>query len=227
MRPRRVRAVAPQSSRGSRWPRHPAETQAREELRAWRLETSARPLPRTSGRSSTRPASSIYAYNYSSNASFTDEEIDRGFEMAKALGAEIITASTTLDVAKRIAPFAEKHKMVVAMHGHSRVDDPNEFATPESFAEGDEDVEVLQGQPRHRPFHGRQLRRDAVLPRAPRPHHEPAPQGSQDAIRATTCRGAPAIRRFARCCSCSSANGGRSARTSNTSTRARARRSMK
>ena len=28
--------------------------------------------------------------------SFTDEEIDRGFEMAKALGAEIITASTTL-----------------------------------------------------------------------------------------------------------------------------------
>ena len=54
--------------------------------------------------------------------------------MAKALGAEIITASTTLDVAKRIAPFAEKHEMVVAMHGHSRADDPNGFATPQSFA---------------------------------------------------------------------------------------------
>src|SRR5262249_54871982 len=45
-----------------------------------------------------------------------------------------ITASTTLEVAKRIAPLAEKHQMVVAMHGHSRVDDPNEFATPDSFA---------------------------------------------------------------------------------------------
>ena len=33
-----------------------------------------------------------------------------------------------------MAPLAEKHKMAVAMHGHSKVDDPNEFATPESFA---------------------------------------------------------------------------------------------
>jgi sugar phosphate isomerase/epimerase len=54
--------------------------------------------------------------------------------MAKALGAEIITASTTLPVAKRVVPFAEKHQMVVAMHGHSNVTDPEEFATPESFA---------------------------------------------------------------------------------------------
>src|SRR5205814_8782175 len=43
-------------------------------------------------------------------------------------------ASTQLDTAKRIAPFAEKHKMIVAMHGHSNIGDPNEFATPESFA---------------------------------------------------------------------------------------------
>ena len=36
--------------------------------------------------------------------------------------------------AKRVAPFADKHKMVVAMHNHSNVADPNEFATPQSFA---------------------------------------------------------------------------------------------
>ena len=54
--------------------------------------------------------------------------------MAKALGTNIITASTTVSVAKRIAPFAEEHKIVVAMHGHSNTTDPNEFATPESFA---------------------------------------------------------------------------------------------
>ena len=31
-------------------------------------------------------------------------------------------------------PFAEKHKMAVAVHNHSNTKDPNEFATPESFA---------------------------------------------------------------------------------------------
>jgi sugar phosphate isomerase/epimerase len=76
----------------------------------------------------------IYAYNLSFNDHFTDEEIDRGFLMAKALGVGIITASTTLPVAQRVAPFAEKHKMMVAMHGHSDLNDPNQFATPESFA---------------------------------------------------------------------------------------------
>jgi sugar phosphate isomerase/epimerase len=33
-----------------------------------------------------------------------------------------------------VIPFAEKHKMVVAFHGHSNITDPDEFATPQSFA---------------------------------------------------------------------------------------------
>jgi sugar phosphate isomerase/epimerase len=76
----------------------------------------------------------LYAYNFSFQDTFTDEEIDRGFLMAKALGVGIITASTTLTAAKRVVPFAEKHKLMVAMHGHSNTKDPNEFCTPESFA---------------------------------------------------------------------------------------------
>ena len=105
----------------------------RDAIRAWRLET---PLDHFRAVKSRFDAAgiSIYGYNYSPNKSYTDAEIARGFEMAKALGAEIITASTTLDVAPRIKPFAEQHQMVVAMHGHSNVDDPNEFATPDSFA---------------------------------------------------------------------------------------------
>jgi len=105
---------------------------AREDLRTWRVET---PLEHFLDIRKKFGAAgiSIYAYNYSFNASFTDREIDRGFEMTRALGAGIITASTTLDVAARVAQFAEKHRMVVAMHGHSRVA-PNEFAAPESFA---------------------------------------------------------------------------------------------
>jgi sugar phosphate isomerase/epimerase len=75
----------------------------------------------------------LYAYNLSFNDQFSDEEIDRGFLMAKALGVKIITVSTTLPVAQRVAPFADKHKVMVAMHGHSDLKDPTQFATPESF----------------------------------------------------------------------------------------------
>ena len=124
----------PQGGRGPATPEiQKQRAQAREELRSWRLET---PIEHFRGIKSKfdRTGIAIYAYNLSFNESFTDEEIDRGFEMAKALGAEIITASTTLDVARRVAPFAEKHRMVVAMHGHSNPSgDPNEFASPESF----------------------------------------------------------------------------------------------
>jgi sugar phosphate isomerase/epimerase len=114
-------------------PPSPEAQKARDDLRKWRVET---PLDhfRSIKKKFDGAGLAIYAYNYSPNRSFTEAELDRGFEIAKALGAEIITSSTTLDVAKRIQPFAEKHRMVVAMHGHSRVDDPNEFATPDSFA---------------------------------------------------------------------------------------------
>lgn len=114
-------------------PPSPEAIKAREDLRKWRLGTS---LDHFRGIKKKFDAAgiTIYAYNYSPNASFSDEEIERGFEMTRALGAEVITASTTLEVARRIAPHAEKHQMVVAMHGHSNVSDPNEFATPDSFA---------------------------------------------------------------------------------------------
>jgi sugar phosphate isomerase/epimerase len=107
---------------------------SRDELRKWRLET---PLDhfRAVKKKFDAAGIAIYAWNYSPDASFTDAEIDRGFEQAKALGAEIITSSTTIEVAKRIAPLAEKHKMAVAMHGHSNISKPGEFASPESFAE--------------------------------------------------------------------------------------------
>ena len=105
----------------------------RRELRKWRLRTPDRYF-RAIGERFKKAGIAIYAYNYSPNASFTDEEIDRGFVMAKALGAEIMTASTTLDVAKRIVPFATRHRMVVALNGGSRAHNPNEFGTPQGFA---------------------------------------------------------------------------------------------
>jgi sugar phosphate isomerase/epimerase len=76
----------------------------------------------------------LIGYNYSFAADYSDNEIDRGFEFANALGVRIITASTTIPVAERVVPFAEKHRMIVAMHGHAQIDDPIQFAKPENFA---------------------------------------------------------------------------------------------
>lgn len=113
-------------------PRVPGQG-GRDQLRGWRLDT---PLDhfRAIGERFKAAGIAIHAYNYSFTTDMTDAEIDRGFEMTRALGAGYITASTTSPVARRVAPFAEKHRMIVAMHGHSNISDPNEFASPESFA---------------------------------------------------------------------------------------------
>jgi sugar phosphate isomerase/epimerase len=105
---------------------------ARNDLRAWRLSVS---MDHFKGlkKKFDDAGIMIYAYNLSFNNSFTDDEIEHGFEMAKALGVRAITASTTISVAKRVAPFADKHKMIVAMHGHDNTKDPEQFAKPESF----------------------------------------------------------------------------------------------
>jgi sugar phosphate isomerase/epimerase len=114
--------------------RTPEEAQtAREALRAWRVKTPLEHF-RAIRQAFADAGITIYAFNYSPNNGFSDEEIDRGFEIARALGAEIITASTTLPVAKRMVPFMERHQMAVAVHNHSNIKDPDEFATPESFA---------------------------------------------------------------------------------------------
>ena len=71
---------------------------------------------------------------YNMNVKTTqDDEIEYAFRMAKALGVEAISTSTQVSMAKRLAPFAEKHKMRVGFHGHANTTNPDEVATPESF----------------------------------------------------------------------------------------------
>ena len=105
---------------------------AREALRQWRLTA---PLDEFKAvRKKFEDAGiNLCAYNLSITDDFTDEEMERGFIMAKALGVNIITASSTLTAAKRLVRPAEKHQVTVAFHGHSDVRDPNQFAKPESF----------------------------------------------------------------------------------------------
>lgn len=104
----------------------------REEQRKWRLSVSMDHF-KDIRKKFDDAGVTLQAYNYSFNDSFTDEEIDRGFQFAQALGVKVITASSTVSCAKRVGPYADKHKIIVAMHGHSNVKDPNQFAKPESF----------------------------------------------------------------------------------------------
>jgi sugar phosphate isomerase/epimerase len=104
----------------------------REERRDWRLTTPISEFT-TVGEKFKRAGIDLYAYNYSFKDDFTDEEIKRGFEMAKAMGAQVITASANVNTAKRIDVYASQYKMKVGMHNHSNIK-PNEFATADDFA---------------------------------------------------------------------------------------------
>ena len=70
---------------------------------------------------------------YNMQDSMKDEDIEYGFSMAKGLGVKAMSTSTTLTMAKRIAPVADRHKIMVGYHGHDQTSDPNQTATLESY----------------------------------------------------------------------------------------------
>jgi len=76
----------------------------------------------------------IHAYYYSFRDDFSDDEIRRGFEMARALGVKIVEASANITTATRVYPFAARVGMYVAMHNHAEIV-PNEFSRPQDFDE--------------------------------------------------------------------------------------------
>jgi len=53
--------------------------------------------------------------------------------LAPAPPVRAISTSTTLTMAKRIAPIADSHKLLVGYHGHDATNDPNQTATLESY----------------------------------------------------------------------------------------------
>jgi sugar phosphate isomerase/epimerase len=104
----------------------------REARRKWRLEV---PLDYFAGIRDKfdRAGVTLTAYNLSFTNDWTDEEIARGFEMAKALGVNVITASSQVSTASRIYPHAKRTGITVAFHNHSVIR-ADEFATPDDFA---------------------------------------------------------------------------------------------
>ena len=75
----------------------------------------------------------VFSFNPIVAPDWSDAELDRTFQMAKALGVKSVNVSTTFAMIKRIVPFAEKTGGIVAPHGHGVTWDPEEFSTRATF----------------------------------------------------------------------------------------------
>jgi hypothetical protein len=84
-----------------------AATEAREKLRQWRLTGSLDEFTATA-RKFRDAGIFLYAYNMNYRDDFTDGELDRTFEMTKALGCRLITAVGSNALFRRLDPFAQK-----------------------------------------------------------------------------------------------------------------------
>jgi len=127
----------PMSGRGGgRSPLTPEQQAARQaamaKLAEWRASTNAGTWKAVT-RKFNDAGVVVALVSYNMQDSMKDEDIEYGFAMAKGLGVKALTTSTTLTMAKRIAPIADKHKMRVGYHGHDATNDPNQTATLESY----------------------------------------------------------------------------------------------
>ncbi len=66
---------------------------------------------------------------------WSDAEIDYAFSVAKVLGARGISMEVSNETAKRMAPFAEKHKLYVILHNHGQPGQPG-FSFEEILSHG-------------------------------------------------------------------------------------------
>ncbi len=89
-----------------------------QELRNWRLSV---PMDRFTGlREMYNDAGVNIDITKLGHPSWSDEEIDYAFNVAKTLGSRGITFEIGIDAAKRMAPFADKHGLYAIMHNHGQ-----------------------------------------------------------------------------------------------------------
>lgn len=95
---------------------------ARESLRRWRLGVPLEHFA-AAGRRFRDAGITLAAYNVNYGEDFTDAEIDRSFEMTRALGTDLITAVGAVKTLRRLDPFARAHGIRVAFHNEEQIPD--------------------------------------------------------------------------------------------------------
>lgn len=110
-----------------------AELANREAIRRWRLGPGLDDV-KAAGEKFRNAGIRVTAFNFSLRDWDTEAEVELAMQMARAMGTNIVSASTTIAMAKRCVPQFEKNQFLLSLHGHSNAADPNHFATPDSFA---------------------------------------------------------------------------------------------
>lgn len=138
-------AASPQSGREGRAggrqgrgavPLTPEQEAARkaiaDELRQWRLSV---PVPKVAEVRTRFEEAGILIEIVKVDGIITmpDDETDYAFNLAKALGARAISTEIALEGTKRLGQFADKHRMMVAYHGHATTGE-KDFETAFSYA---------------------------------------------------------------------------------------------
>jgi sugar phosphate isomerase/epimerase len=62
-----------------------------------------------------------------------DEVVAYAFNLARALGARAVSCEIPVSKTQWLGALAAEHKMMVGYHGHGEVNNPEAFATPESW----------------------------------------------------------------------------------------------
>jgi sugar phosphate isomerase/epimerase len=75
----------------------------------------------------------LFAYTYGFRKGLSEEDVDRAFQIARAMGVKYITSSANVSMAPLVDKYAQKYKIMVGFHGHDSTN-PDEFSTPETFA---------------------------------------------------------------------------------------------
>ena len=99
---------------------------ATEALRKWRLSQSMNGF-RDLRRKYNDAGVMIEVVKFDGVDGYSDDELDYAFQLARELGANVISCEIPVSTTKRVGAFAEKHKIMVGYHGHGNLTDPEAF----------------------------------------------------------------------------------------------------
>lgn len=103
---------------------------ARAALRVWRTQSAAGSSAQVQ-RKLSAAGLTVHACCLAYDDSFSDDEIDATFRQVKALGATTVSSPLTLATARRLVPFAERHKVSIAIHNQVDGNRAGAIATPD------------------------------------------------------------------------------------------------
>jgi len=102
----------------------------RREVRSWRLQSNTAFFDQVRQKFEDARIT-VHACALEYNDSFTDDEIDATFRQVKSLGVATVSSPMTLAMAQRLAPFAARHGVSVAIHNQVDGNRAGAIATPQ------------------------------------------------------------------------------------------------